>query len=162
MSCREVINIWSKDSDPRGRFLSNFEKAPFTLHIDNVRMTFMSVEGFWQALKYPVGDPRRIEAARSWGYTARQFTRSHPYWYWGTQKIVRGSPSQDRLLYAALKARFSQHLKSKEVLLSTGDAIFTHKVRLKNGALMQQSKYFNEEIYCKMFEKIREELRNPL
>ncbi|MBI5732839.1 hypothetical protein HY967_02685, partial [Candidatus Jorgensenbacteria bacterium] len=63
-----TLNVWSKSTDWRARYLSNFAADPFELEGEG----FASVEGFIQGIKYPLDDPRREQAFNSVGKEAKR------------------------------------------------------------------------------------------
>lgn len=120
--------------------LSNFSKTPFTL--DGKR--YESIEGFWQALKYPDSllendtrlkiykskyTRRDVESmigfeAKKAGDEASSFMKSASInWvsYQG-QKMIYRTPNKGEhyhLIYRAMRAKMRQNPKVKEILLKT-------------------------------------------
>lgn len=122
--------------------LSNFEPAEFT--IDG--LTFASIEGLWQALKYPEGpnDERAKDPSIVWPYTREQVMKMSAFeakrageagsanmkklgikWvtYRG-EKIVYGGVDKLKhyeIILRASRAKVAAHPEIKAVLLQTGD-----------------------------------------
>jgi len=65
-ACREPINVYSANRDPRIRIIANFAPTPFTLD----GMHYACVEAFWQSLRFPP-EERAHRRARRWRGQAR-------------------------------------------------------------------------------------------
>jgi predicted NAD-dependent protein-ADP-ribosyltransferase YbiA (DUF1768 family) len=124
--------------------LSNFAATPFTFH--GVR--YASVEGFWQAMKYPedAADPRAKFPGLAWAFTRAQvkqltaFDAKHAGdlgeenmkamgigWVSFEGKHFDYRPKDPgehyRLIVAAMRAKLAQNPEVKKVLLATGDLV---------------------------------------
>lgn len=101
--------IWFDRTSERWQLLSNFALTPFALN----GQTWPTVEHYSQANKaLSASDQDQIAQARS-PFRARQLGRRiklRPEW-----DAIRGS-----VMLAALRAKFTRHDESREVLLSTG------------------------------------------
>ena len=126
-ACREPINITSRSPSPAIRLISNLAHTPFEL--DDER--YASVEGFWQGLKFPEAAQRQAIAqlhgqeARQAGFTA---PAADTLLYRG-QLIRVGTHDHWRLMAAACRAKFSQHVQAREALLGTGERPLEHRTR---------------------------------
>jgi predicted NAD-dependent protein-ADP-ribosyltransferase YbiA (DUF1768 family) len=132
--------------------LSNFAATPFTFR----RRWYASVEGFWQAMKYPDGkdDPRATFEGVSWPYTRREVGRMAAFeakraGTIGTKNMRRmgidgvsfegrrfeykpAEPGEHyELIVAALRAKLAQNAEVERVLAATGDLLLRpdHKFR---------------------------------
>jgi predicted NAD-dependent protein-ADP-ribosyltransferase YbiA (DUF1768 family) len=132
--------------------LSNFAATPFTFR----RRRYASVEGFWQAMKYPDGrgDPRAIVEGVSWPFTRREVGRMAAFeakraGTIGTKNMHRlgidwvsfegrrfaykpAEPGEHHeLIVAALRAKLEQNPEVAAVLAATGDLVLRpdHKFR---------------------------------
>jgi predicted NAD-dependent protein-ADP-ribosyltransferase YbiA (DUF1768 family) len=126
-ACREPINVVSSSPDPVARMIGNFATAPFEL--DGQR--YLSVESFWQGLKFEEGAERRrlanVEAPRArdegdkkgYGATVR----------YGGQEIHVGTWAHWQLMERACRAKFEQNEDARAALLSTGRRPLTHVLR---------------------------------
>ena len=124
--------------------LSNFAPTPFIFH----RKRYASLEGFWQAMRYPEGpnDPRAKFPGLEWKYTRDQvaamtaFAAKHAGDLAGANMREMGidwvsfegrrfpyrpaKPGRHyRLIVAATWAKVRQNPEVRRVLLSTGDLI---------------------------------------
>ncbi|HBP22012.1 MAG TPA: hypothetical protein DEA08_30040 [Planctomycetes bacterium] len=124
--------------------LSNFAATPFEL--EGTR--YASLEGFWQAMKYPEGpeDPRAQHPGLTWKHTRAEVEAMTAFdahsagvaaeenmkamgidWisYRGERLRFKG-PDQARhyeLILAASEAKVAQNPRVREVLLATGDLV---------------------------------------
>jgi hypothetical protein len=124
--------------------LSNFAPTPFTFH----GKRYASVEGFWQAMKYPegAGDPRAKFPGLKWEFTRTQveqqiaFEAKHAGDL-GTANMKKmgigwvsfegrrfdykpPAPGEhDQLVVAAMRAKLAQNPEVKRILLATGDLV---------------------------------------
>ncbi len=124
--------------------LSNFAPTPFTFHGER----YASLEGFWQAMKYPEGDddPRAKFPGLKWAYTREQVTQLASFeaskagklaeqnmkamgitWvtfrgkYMEYRAAVRGEFY--KLILTVTRAKVQQNPDVQKVLLATGDLI---------------------------------------
>ena len=122
--------------------LSNFAPTPFTLH----GKPYASVEGFWQAMKYPEGpgDPRGTFAGARWPHTRDEVTQMVAFeaktagdvasrntqkmgidWVSFEGRRFPYRPAQPgehyELIVAAMRAKLEQNPEVRRILLSTGD-----------------------------------------
>lgn len=124
MGNKNILNIYSKSEDWRGRTLSNFSHHPFVLD----GLCFESVEGFIQGIAFPEEDPRRKEAFHSFGKEAKAFEKQqekHFVW-WAGKKIKFGSPKEHKLVERAIRAKFEQNPGAKKALMATDGLTLTH------------------------------------
>ena len=124
--------------------LSNFAPTPFTFR----GRRYASVEGFWQAMKYPedADDPRAKFPGLTWAFTRAQveqltaFEAKHAGdlgeanmkamgigWVSFDGKRFDYRPEapgeHHRLIVAAMRAKLAQNPEVKKVLLATGDLV---------------------------------------
>jgi predicted NAD-dependent protein-ADP-ribosyltransferase YbiA (DUF1768 family) len=123
--------------------LSNFAATPFALR----GMSYASVEGFWQMMKYPEGaDDPRAEAGIEWKYTREQVAQMVSFeakragtlaevnmkklgidWvsFEGQRMPYRPTKPGEhyRLIVEATRAKVDQNPEVKRVLLATGDLV---------------------------------------
>jgi predicted NAD-dependent protein-ADP-ribosyltransferase YbiA (DUF1768 family) len=122
--------------------LSNFAPTPFVFH----QRSYASVEGFWQAMKYPedARDPRATFPGLTWAYTRAQVEQMASFaakragdlantnvaamriaWvtYEGHRMEYRPPQPGDhyRLIVAATWQKILQSPEARRVLLSTGN-----------------------------------------
>ncbi|MBB5216161.1 hypothetical protein [Parapusillimonas granuli] len=118
------LNVAYTSTDWRGVALSNFTLSPFVL--DDTLLA--SVEGFIQGIKFPEDDPRRAQAFHSSAWDAKrageQAGRSAVYW--SGQSIPFGSIEHHRLVARAVRARITQSLGLRTVLMSTKGMTLVH------------------------------------
>jgi predicted NAD-dependent protein-ADP-ribosyltransferase YbiA (DUF1768 family) len=125
-ACRIPINISSRSPGPL-RAISNFAEAHFILD----GMEYMSVEGYWQGLKFPdESDRRRLAAlygskAKDAGYYA---PKSDIVIYAG-QAVRVGTWDHWQLMEKACTAKFEQCTAARTALLSTGMRPLAHQMR---------------------------------
>jgi predicted NAD-dependent protein-ADP-ribosyltransferase YbiA (DUF1768 family) len=124
-ACREPLNITSRSPMPL-RLISNFAHTPFTLD----SLSYASVEGFWQGLKFPDdADRRRLaalhgSAAKDDGFYAPAADRIS---YLG-QDIRVGTWDHWQLMERACHAKFDQDEAARAALLSTGKRPLVHQM----------------------------------
>ena len=125
--CNEPINITSAHSDENMRLIGNFADTPFEL--DGV--SYRSIEGFWQGLKFSDAAPRRELAAMS-GADARRRGREQLYGptvhYQGTDVPV-GTWDHWQLMQRACLAKFTQHTAAGSALRASAPRPLVHRVR---------------------------------
>lgn len=132
-ACREPINIISDSPDPAIRPIGNFATAPFEL--DGQR--YMSVESFWQGLKFASpADRRRLAGyegprARAEGDT-QGYGASVSY---GGEEIPVGTWRHWRLMEQACRAKFTQNAEARAALLATGERPLQHIVHRDSKAI---------------------------
>lgn len=155
--------------------LSNFAATPFTL--DGER--YASLEGFWQAMKYPEGpdDPRATGPGLTWKHTRAEVEAMTAFdahaagvaaeanmkalgidWisYRGERLRFKG-PDQARhyeLILAASRAKVAQNPRVREVLLATGDLVLKPD-HVQEDDATPAWRYF--EIYMKIRAELAEE-----
>lgn len=126
-ACREPINVVSASADPRARIVSNFAETPFLLDGDR----YLSVESFWQGLKFPLTEDRARVAAMT-GPQAQSVGRGQSYPamidFQGA-RITPGGPDHWRLMEMACRAKFAQNADARTALLATGSRPLIHRVR---------------------------------
>jgi predicted NAD-dependent protein-ADP-ribosyltransferase YbiA (DUF1768 family) len=132
--------------------LSNFAATPFTFG----RRRYASVEGFWQAMKYPDGrgDPRATVEGVTWPFTRREVGRMSAFeakragtigtknmrrlgvdWVSFEGRRFEYAPVEPgehyALIVAALRAKLAQNPEVERVLRATGDLVLRpdHKFR---------------------------------
>lgn len=132
-ACREPINVISDSPDPAVRPTGNFATAPFEL--DGQR--YVSVESFWQGLKFPADrDRRRI--AKLEGPLARAEGDKQGYGAtvsYGGKEIAVGTRGHWQLMVAACRAKFEQDEDARAALLATGERPLTHIVHRDSRAI---------------------------
>jgi predicted NAD-dependent protein-ADP-ribosyltransferase YbiA (DUF1768 family) len=139
-ACREPLNVVSTSADPLAKIISNLATTPFEL--DGQR--YLSVESFWQGLKFPSEEERRRLAGHE-GPRARSEGLRQKYdktiGYRG-QEIAVGAWDHWQLMEKACRAKFQQNEDARNALLATGDRPLVHVVRRDSrsipGAIMAQ------------------------
>jgi len=139
-ACREPLNVESRSTDWRVRLISNFAPTPFELD----GRVYVSVEGFWQGLKFPSADERRRIATLSGGAAKRAGEAAVPaetFKYEGV-RIYTGTHAHWKLMERACWAKFSQDEEARAALLATIPRPLTHVMRHDSvtipGALMAE------------------------
>jgi predicted NAD-dependent protein-ADP-ribosyltransferase YbiA (DUF1768 family) len=133
MACREPINIVSDSTDPAARLIGNFATAPFTLH----GQRYVSVESFWQGLKF-AADADRRRVAQLEGAQARAEGEKQGYAAtvgYGGRQIPVGTFAHWKLMESACRAKFEQNPEAAAALLATGDRPLVHIVRRDSTAI---------------------------
>jgi predicted NAD-dependent protein-ADP-ribosyltransferase YbiA (DUF1768 family) len=126
-ACRTPLNITSDVPAPFN-LISNFAHTPFELD----GMTYASIEGFWQGLKFPdESDRRRIASlvgaeAKDAGYGAPSSDAAILY---QGRTVAVGTWAHWRLMERACFAKFEQNALARDALLSTGSRPLVHQVR---------------------------------
>lgn len=126
-ACREPLNVVSTSTDPLAKVISNLATTPFEL--DGQR--YLSVESFWQGLKFPSEDERRRLAghegprARSEGLR-QKYDKTIAY---RGQEITVGAWDHWQLMEKACRAKFQQNEEARNALLATGERPLIHVVR---------------------------------
>ncbi len=122
---REALNITARSPMPL-RLISNFAPTPFVLD----GLSYASVEGFWQGLKFPEeGDRRRIAAlhgseAKDAGFYA---LAAEKIIYKG-RSIRVGTFEHWQLMEHACRAKFEQNDAARTALSDTGNRPLVHQV----------------------------------
>jgi ribA/ribD-fused uncharacterized protein len=150
-ACREPMNIVFDQIEERWRPISNLAHTPFTLR----GMTYASVEGFWQGLKFE-NDANRARVAALWGKPAKQAAREAPeieHFVYDGETYAVGGPGHRSLMLQACRAKFDQHAGAREALLATGDRPLTHRIR-------RDSKTIPGVVMAEIWMRIRAGLRN--
>jgi predicted NAD-dependent protein-ADP-ribosyltransferase YbiA (DUF1768 family) len=124
--------------------LSNFAATPFTFH----GKRYASLEGFWQAMKYPEGadDPRAKFPGLTWAFTRAQVEQLTAFeankagalgednmkkmgirWVSFEGKRFDYRPKEPgehyRIIVAAMREKLAQNPEVKKALLATGDLV---------------------------------------
>jgi|SRR5689334_17365922 predicted NAD-dependent protein-ADP-ribosyltransferase YbiA (DUF1768 family) len=149
-ACRESVNAVSSSPDPLARMIGNFATAPFDL--DGQR--YLSVESFWQGLKFG-SDSERRRLAQLEGPRARAEGDKQGYGSTVTysgQEIAVGTWAHWQLMEKACRAKFAQNPEAAAALLATGNRPLTHVVR-------HDSKAIPGVIMAAIWMRIRKELR---
>jgi predicted NAD-dependent protein-ADP-ribosyltransferase YbiA (DUF1768 family) len=149
-ACRESVNVVSSSPDPLARMIGNFATAPFDL--DGQR--YLSVESFWQGLKFG-SDSERRRLAQLEGPRARAEGDKQGYGSTVTysgQEIAVGTWAHWQLMEKACRAKFAQNPEAAAALLATGNRPLTHVVR-------HDSKAIPGVIMAAIWMRIRKELR---
>jgi len=125
-ACRVPLNITSRLPVPL-RAISNFAHAPFMLD----GLSYASIEGFWQGLKFPdEADRRRVAAL--YGGEAKTAGSSAPaadrVTYRG-ESIAVGTWAHWRLMERACEAKFEQNAEARHALIATGTRPLVHRVK---------------------------------
>lgn len=125
---KATINVYSRD-DNGYRELSNFSIRPFTLIQKNgTTASFQSVEQAFQFAKVMFIANNADVAAKIWASNnsgeIKQLGRSVPM---TAEQIAKWNRFSTDLMYRLMKASFMQNASAKQLLLSTGDAVLTHK-----------------------------------
>jgi ribA/ribD-fused uncharacterized protein len=107
---------FNKPSDKHG-FLSNY--AAYPVVIDGV--TWPTTEHYFHAMKF--GIPERIELIKHCS-TPLKAAKLAQFW-----ELPRNWPEvREQIMYNALCAKFNQHVKLKNKLISTGDAVLIYNM----------------------------------
>lgn len=116
-----ALNVVSTSADPLAKIISNLATTPFEL--DGQR--YLSVESFWQGLKFPSEEERRRLAGHE-GPRARSEGLRQKYdktiGYRG-QEIAVGAWDHWQLMEKACRAKFQQNEDARNALLATGIAL---------------------------------------
>lgn len=125
---KATINIYSRDNNGY-RELSNFSIRPFTLIQKNgTTASFKSVEQAFQFAKAMfIANNAEVAAKIMFSNNSgeiKQLGRSVPM---TAEQIAKWNSLSTDLMYRLMKASFMQNASAKQLLLSTGDAILTHK-----------------------------------
>jgi len=109
-----AIYFYRQDEQPYGCFSNFFAGCPVNLD----GLEWPTVEHYFQAQKFP-GHPEIQEEIRraDWAGLTKRIVRKHSDlvdWSWWDG--VRGA-----VMMKALRAKFSQHERLRDILLSTGD-----------------------------------------
>ena len=130
-ACNEAINVLFSDADDAVRLISNLAHTPFVLD----GLTYASVEGFWQSLKYPASE--RADISMLHGKPAKKAGNRgyETYVFYEDQKIRVGSPAHWRLMRSACESKFAQHDPARQSLLATGIRPLYHKPRKDSDAI---------------------------
>ena len=125
---KATINVYSRD-DNGYRELSNFSIRPFTLMQKNgTTASFKSVEQAFQFTKAMfIANNAEVAAkilASNNSGEIKQLGRSVPM---TAEQIAKWNRLSTDLMYRLMKASFMQNASAKQLLLSTGDAVLTHK-----------------------------------
>jgi predicted NAD-dependent protein-ADP-ribosyltransferase YbiA (DUF1768 family) len=126
-ACREPINVVSSSPDPVARMVGNFATAPFVLD----GQQYLSVESFWQGLKFDDATERR-RLAKVDGPRARDEGDRKGYGAivsYGGEEIAVGTWRHWQLMERACRAKFEQNAQARAALLSTGSRPITHILR---------------------------------
>lgn len=155
-----TINIGSRGKNDIDKLLSNFAETPFTLWGE----TYGSVEGFWQALKFPKSaDKRRV--AKLAGVEAKRAGREAPKsqtFIWQGSEIRVGSAQHHALMRMAVKAKLKQNRRLLRMLLASGDEPITHILHDKDGNVLPDSKTIPGAVLSKIIMDLRTEFRSIL
>ena len=149
-ACREPLNVVSTSTDPLARIISNLATTPFEL--DGQR--YLSIESFWQGLKFPSEDERQRLAghegprARSEGLR-QKYEKTISY---RGQEIAVGAWDHWQLMEKACRAKFQQNEDARSALLATGNRPLIHVVR-------RDSRSIPGVIMAQIWMRLRAELR---
>lgn len=127
------LNVVSNSADPIAATIGNFSRAPFVL--DGRR--YVSVESFWQGLKFfDAADRARIAALD--GAAAREAGEARGYGptvdYEGAN-IPVGAPAHWDLMARACAAKFEQDAAARAALLATGKRPLVHRTARDSRAI---------------------------
>lgn len=145
------FNVNSRSRNPNAKLLSALANRPF--EIDG--QMFSSIEGFYQGIRFPPDDRRRLRAfASSYGY-AQQFRRegSKEFVWWQDKQIPYGSAEHKALIELAFRADFDQNPDRLEALKRTKGL----RIRHETGEEDEPDSPFTKEEFCTLLTKIREE-----
>jgi predicted NAD-dependent protein-ADP-ribosyltransferase YbiA (DUF1768 family) len=149
-ACREPVNVVSSSPDPVARMIGNFATAPFEL--DGQR--YLSVESFWQGLKFGSDSERRrlaqLEGPRARAEGDRQ--GYGPTVNYGGEDIPVGTWAHWQLMEKACRAKFVQNAEAATALLATGNRPLTHRT-------LRDSRTIPGVIMAAIWMRIRNELR---
>jgi predicted NAD-dependent protein-ADP-ribosyltransferase YbiA (DUF1768 family) len=148
--CREPINVVGSSPDPIARMIGNFATAPFVL--DGQR--YLSVESFWQGLKFDdEGERRRLAEVEA----PRARDEGHRKGYGATvsydgREVAVGTWAHWQLMEQACRAKFEQNAQARGALLSTGNRPLTHVLR-------SDSRSIPGVVMADIWMRIRDDLR---
>jgi predicted NAD-dependent protein-ADP-ribosyltransferase YbiA (DUF1768 family) len=126
-ACREPMNIVFDQIEARWQPISNLAYTPFAMR----GLTYASVEGFWQGLKF-AADADRVRVAALWGKDAKQAASARPgleRFVYDGDTYVAGGHAHRSLMLEACRTKFVQDAAAGEALLATGDRPLTHRTR---------------------------------
>lgn len=146
------ININCKNSDIRGRLLSNLTNRPFQMG----DQMCASVEGFFAGILYPPGSlGRRIAFASCYGYSQKMVLGgSKTTAWWNGQELKYGSDKHKALLRQGLLECTLQNPDRLKGLLDTEGLVLRHLT----GTPEDQNNFLSRAEFCVMMTEIREEL----
>ena len=150
-ACRVPLNITSRSPVPL-RLISNFAHAPFELN----GLHYVSVEGFWQGLKFAEeSDRARLAAlhgseAKDAGFYAPP-AREIAY---AGRMIQVGTFEHWDLMELACHAKFDQNEAHRKALLDTGTRPLVHQTK-------PDSRTIPGVIMAGIWMRLRERLRAP-
>lgn len=122
------INITYDDAPMPLQLISNLAQTPFVLD----DRPYASIEGFWQGLKFPDETDRQRIASLS-GPRAKRAGDPAPksdVIAYGGKPIRVGTIDHWELMERACRAKFEQCGAARDALLSTGQALLEHKVKV--------------------------------
>ncbi|NYT82170.1 hypothetical protein H0A70_11835 [Alcaligenaceae bacterium] len=147
------LNVSYISPDWRGVALSNFTLSPFVL--DDTLLA--SVEGFIQGIKFPEGDPRRVQAFQSSAWDAKkvgdQADRSAVHW--AGQAIPFGSAEHHQLVGRAVRTRIMQSDGLRSVLVSTQGMTLTHDTGHGSEPAVTS---LPASVFCRLLTELRDDL----
>ena len=122
------INITYDDAPMPLQLISNLAETPFVLD----DRPYASIEGFWQGLKFPDEIDRQRIASLS-GPRAKRAGDPAPksdVIAYGGKPIRVGTIDHWELMERACRAKFEHCGAARDALLSTGQALLEHKVKV--------------------------------
>ncbi|MFA5129726.1 MAG: hypothetical protein WC477_02265 [Patescibacteria group bacterium] len=147
----ETLNIRSDSDDLRARELSNLQPRPFIL--DEVKLR--SAEGFIQGIKYPLGDPLRLEVFNLAGIKAKRMGEQagKKYVWWNYIQIPYGSTPHHALIEKGIRESFKQNPYALILLYSTRGMKLTHDL----GTPESPNTSLPADDFCDILTRLRDE-----
>jgi predicted NAD-dependent protein-ADP-ribosyltransferase YbiA (DUF1768 family) len=135
--------------------LSNLYPTAFSLD----GFYFRSAEGFIQGIKFPPGDPRRLQCFGLEGIRAKLLGREAEgkcIWLLDDKPVTYGSSAHRLAMKAAIRAKFDQNPELLEILLSV-DGEITRDIGPEDPKTS-----LPKEIFCMILTNLRDQRRNQI
>lgn len=153
-----LINVASNSENLTEALLSNLAHTPFSLD----GRQYVSVEAFWQWLKYSNEEDRKkvailsgIESKKVWnnGDNTERFE------YNGVMYLVWSEEHQN-LMRRAIRAKLEQNSNVLSLLLATGNAPIIHDPKKKDGTSYPDSTTIPAKVFSQILLDMRGEFQS--
>lgn len=138
-----MVNAYFKSSNKVEKRISNLAHSPFVFE----GRECLSFEGFYQGIKRS-SEEMQNHVFQTFGLNAKKQSKPTKFIYFNGRKLQAGRKEHHELLLEAQIAKYTQHEKSKEALLSTGNSKITHNVG-------RDSPLYPAKVYCKHLTTVR-------
>ncbi len=151
------VNVYSRGRTPEGRLLSNFAPTPFTLH----GVTFASVEGFYQSMRFDDDPTRRRVAgtaggeAKAWGNRSGK-RPGDPVRAWDGRVVAFKGDEFYAQVGDGIRARVAQNPAVAAALVATENLPLTHYYVRGRRVIVPRGK----DVLCDCLTELRAELRD--